>query len=418
MDNQRLNEGESTLFPETPQQSSARLYDYLVVVWRHKRFFVIFTIVGLLLAIAYSLTIPYTYVATATLMPPERESGSRSNFTSLIQSGGIDLFGLGETSSGRIFIEMLQSRTLADSLIERLDLMERLGLPESRIVAIDELKGKIEVEETKSGVIMIGFSIGTPRFPSDEDITKAKTLSAEIVNEAIEVLDILNREKMVTQAKSSREFLGRMVELKQAELDSARLRMATFQKENRAFAVDKQLELVVKSLAETQYRIQTLELEIASVEQEFRPDAQVLANMRGELAELRQQQAAMSTRDVLGMNLDNAPDIAMEYLKRRLDLEVATQVYSYLVSQYNSEQVQEARDLPTISVLDPAVPPEYRSAPRRTFLVMISFFIIVIIGVVLIFLLEWFGKDVRRFSSDYFPRWVKRILRLPSTSGG
>ena len=418
MDNQRLNEGESTLFPETPQQSSAQLYDYLVVVWQHKRFFVIFTIVGLLFAIAYSLTIPYTYVATATLMPPEQKSGPRLNFTSLIQSGGIDLFGLGETSSGRIFTEMLRSRTLADSLIERLDLIERLGLPESRTVAIDELKEEIEVEEAKSGVIMIGFSMATPRFPSDEDITKAKTLSAEIVNEAIEVLDILNREKMVTQAKSSREFLGRMVELKQAELDSARLRMATFQKENRAFAVDKQLELAVKSLAEIQFGIQTLEIEIASVEQEFRPDAQALANMRGELAELRQQQAAMSTRDVLGMNLENAPDIAMEYMKRRLDLEVATQVYSYLVSQYNSEQVQEARDLPTVSVLDPAVPPEYRSAPRRTFLVMISFCIIVIIGIMLIFLLEWFGKDVRRFSSDYFPRWVKRILRLPSTSEG
>ena len=418
MDNQHSNEGESGLFPKTPQQSSARLYDYLVILWKHKRFLLIFILVSLLVATAYTLTIPYTYVATATLMPPEKETGTRSSFTSLIQSGGIDLLGLGGSSSGRIFSEMLQSRTLADSLIERLDLIEQLDLPESRIVAIDELKGEINVDEAKSGVITIGFNIVTPRFPSDEDIHKAKTLSADIVNEAIEVLDIINREKMVTQAKSSREFLGRQVELKRQELDSAGLRMAAFQKENRAFDVDKQVEVAVQSLAEIQARIQKLEIEIAGIEREFQPDAQVMKNLRTQLAELRQQQAKMSGADVFGMSMNDAPDIGMEYFKRKLDLEVATQVYSYLVSQYSSEKVQEARDLPTVSVLDPAVPPEYRSAPRRFFLMLIFTIIIVLVSIVLVFLLEWFGKDLRKFGADHFPRWAQRMFGISSTSEG
>ncbi|MGE3801877.1 MAG: Wzz/FepE/Etk N-terminal domain-containing protein, partial [Candidatus Kapaibacterium sp.] len=150
--------------PDTPAQSSAKLYDYLTIVWRYKRFLTIFVLVGMLLSIAYVMTIPYTYIATAKLMPPEKESGPGSNFTSLIQSGGIDLLGLGGSPSGQVFSEILQSRTLSDSLIERLDLIERLGLPESRIVAIDELKARIGVEEAKSGVIDISFTLSTPRF--------------------------------------------------------------------------------------------------------------------------------------------------------------------------------------------------------------------------------------------------------------
>ncbi len=398
-------------------QSSARLYDYLVILWKRKRFLLIFTLVGLRISIGYVMTIPYTYVATAKLMPPEKESGGRSSFTSLIQSGGIDLLGLGGSSSGQIFSEMLQSRTLADSLIERLDLTERLGLPESRIVAVDELKGRINVEEGKSGVITIGFSVDTPRFPSDEEMVQARMLAAEVVNEAIEVLDILNREKMVTQARSSREFLGRMTEIKRAERDSISLALAEFQKENRAFDVDKQLEVTVQSLAGIRSRIQTLEIEIAAAEQEYQPDAQVIDRMKEQLAELRAQQASVAGRDVLGMDLSDAPDLARQYAGLRLDLEVATQVYTYLESQYHSEQVQEARDLPTVSVLDPAVPPEYRSAPRRTFFVMVAFLIVLVTGIVLVFIMELFGREFGRFAADYFPRLSRKAPRLKRQSG-
>ena len=412
MDSHNSSQQQLITIPETPLKSSARLYDYLAIVWRYKTFLILFVLVGMLVVIGYVMSIPYTYIATAKLMPPDKGGSGRSNFTTLIQTGGIDLFGLGGSSSGQVFTEILKSRTLADSLVERLDLEERLGLPESRIVALDELKESIGVEEAKSGVLTISFATSTPRFPSEEEEEKAKALAAEIVNEAIVILDILNREKIVTNARSSREFLERMTAIKRAERDSVSLLVAEFQKNNRAFDVDKQMEITVQSLAGIRSRIQTLEIEISAAEQEFQPNAQVIEGLKGQLAELRAQQAKIAGTDVLGMNMTNAPELARRYTQLRLDLEVATQVYTYLESQYHAEQVQEARDLPTVSVLDPAVPPEYRSAPRRGFFVTVAFFIILGAAIVLVFVIELFGQDFRRFAVDYFPRWTNRLFRI------
>ena len=85
------------------------------------------------------------------------------------------------------------------------------------------------------------------------------------------------------------------------------------------------------------------------------------------------------------MNLNATPDLVKQYAGLRLDLEVATQVYTYLESLYSSEQVQAARDLPTVSVLDYAEPPALRSSPRRTFIVLIAFGLLVVIGLGLVF---------------------------------
>src|SRR5690606_36686809 len=117
------------------------------------------------------------------------------------------------------------------------------------------------------------------------------------------------------------------------ERDSISLEKAEFQKENRAFDVDKQLAAIVQSLAGIRSRIQMLEIEIAAAEQEYQPDAQVIDRMKEQLAELRAQQSSVAGRDVLGMDLSDAPDLARQYAGPRLDLEVATQVYTYLETQ-------------------------------------------------------------------------------------
>lgn len=404
MDRQNPTEEQQNWEVYTPEQSSARLASYLDVFWRRKWFLMAVVFGGTVLVAAYTFFMPYTYVAEAKLMPPEERSSGQQSFASLLATGGIDLGGLGSSQSAMIFTEILNSRTLADSLITRLDLIERLNLPEKRQLAVQAVKEALYVDDAKSGVVTVQFSAETSRMPSDAEIDSVAQLSAEVVNEAIDLLDILNREKIVTRASRSRDFLKRMTEVKRAALDSAREKLAEFQAENRAFAIDQQLESAVGALAQVQTVIQLKELELAAAQRELNPSSEIIGSLNTELAELRRQQSQLTGTDVLGMDLGSTPELLKEYTGLRLDLEVAAQVYTYLESQYHSEQVQAARDLPTVSVLDNAEPPTLRSSPRRSFIVIIAFVVFMVLGLGLVVVLELFGSEFRDFTATRFSR--------------
>jgi uncharacterized protein involved in exopolysaccharide biosynthesis len=47
-------------------------------------------------------------------------------------------------------------------------------------------------------------------------------------------------------------------------------------------------------------------------------------------------------------------------------------LFEVLAKQYEAAKIDEAKESPAIQVLDPAVPPEKRSSPRRTQLVIIT----------------------------------------------
>jgi LPS O-antigen subunit length determinant protein (WzzB/FepE family) len=44
-------------------------------------------------------------------------------------------------------------------------------------------------------------------------------------------------------------------------------------------------------------------------------------------------------------------------------------VFEFLTQQYEMAKIQEAKELPTVRVMDPAVPPERKSGPIRTLVV-------------------------------------------------
>ena len=61
---------------------------------------------------------------------------------------------------------------------------------------------------------------------------------------------------------------------------------------------------------------------------------------------------------------------------------------AYLESQRMQEAIQEERDLPTIQVVDPAIPPTKRIAPARSLMVMIGSIVSLFGSIVIIILIE------------------------------
>jgi tyrosine-protein kinase Etk/Wzc len=373
------------------------LYDYLIKIARYRWLLLVLIVGGTVLIAVYSMLMPHVYPAAATLLPPDKAEGL--SLVSFLNSGeGFDMSGLSQNSSSEIFVKILKSKTLADSLINRLDLWSVMGLDtSSREIAIMNVQSGFDISTDRHGMISINYNAATPFNPSKAEQHAAAELGAKMVNESIDILDRLNRQKMVTRARRTREFIGRMKDLKRLERDSAQNRLLVFQQRNNAIALDKQVEASISALVEIQSQIQMKELELQSALNDLTHDNKVIENMQSQIAQLKRQRASMesgqSGSDAFALSLRTIPDLARQYAILKLDLEVANEVYTFLEQQYNQEQVQEARDLPTVSVLDWATPSAFRSAPRRTVIVVVGFLVLSIGSLVLIFLID----AVRRY---------------------
>jgi len=64
---------------------------------------------------------------------------------------------------------------------------------------------------------------------------------------------------------------------------------------------------------------------------------------------------SMSTLPILGYRYSD--------LSRQTKIQEA--VFEFLTQQYETAKIDEAKELPTVRVMDPAVPPERKSSPHR-----------------------------------------------------
>ena len=97
------------------------------------------------------------------------------------------------------------------------------------------------------------------------------------------------------------------------------------------------------------------------------------------------------------------PALALEYGRLTRDLKVHETLYALLISQYEQAKLAEARDTPTVQVLDPAIPAERKSRPKIALNVVIAGILSLLIGIFWAFLRE--ALDRRR-----------KVLLRPPTS--
>jgi len=86
------------------------------------------------------------------------------------------------------------------------------------------------------------------------------------------------------------------------------------------------------------------------------------------------------------------PTLALEYGRLMRELKVQETLYTLLTSQYEQAKLAEARDTPTVQVLDPAVPAEKKSKPRIRLNVMIAGILALFVGIFLAFFLEYLER--------------------------
>jgi len=329
---------------------------------------------GLVICVYLFFISPKTYTAPVTILPPA-ESDQMSGLGSLLSGANVGDFLTGKLAPGnsQLFMEILKSRTAAEYVIRKNNLLEYYTA-DNIDEASKELRENLNLDLSKEGIIRLSVNISTNPLPmifSDED--SIKQLSSNVSNSYVEALDKINREKVSYRAKRAREFIEQQLTLTKTELDSAEIRLMRFQKMNKTISLPEQLTSAIESAAKLKAEIVNTEIEIGLLEPNLRPDNQVLVALRKKLSELQKEYKKFDIgADDYLVAFSEAPELGMELAKLLREVKIQNEVYLLLQQQYYKEKIQENRDVPTIDILDEAIPPLKKESPRVVFSTIIG----------------------------------------------
>lgn len=378
--------------PKPAYDDEVSLLDYWRVIWKRRWVIGGLFSAAVLTAMVVSFQMPKIYESTATLLPSldSKEGGGLGALLSAggaAQSLGISMPGAPATPTD-LFVAMLKSRIMADEVIKRFNLKE---LYEAKTMqdARKALEGNTKISVSKEKVTKITVE--------DKDPQRA----ADIANFYVSHLDRLNRTLTVSKASQNRAFIEKRLAETHVDLVKAEESLKKFQTDNKTVAVEAQSTAMIQAAAQIQGQIMAQEVQLEVMSSYLSPDNPDLSRVRSGIEEFKKQLLLLESGrggkgmlpgDRLHPAMITVPSLALDFGRLMRELKVQETLYTLLTSQYEQAKITEARDTPTVQVLDPAIPAEKKSKPSIRLNMMIAGVLALFVGIFLAFLLEYLQR--------------------------
>lgn len=346
----------------------------LPLLWRNRRRLLILAGAGGLMSGLIFFVIPRQYESMVRIMPPDAQSAmgfasmasALSGVPASVAGGG--LAGLvNSRSPNAVFLAILGSRTAEDDIINRFDLRKVYGC-KTYGCARKKLSGRTSVDEDKkTGVVTI--SVG------DRDPVRAKDIAGAYVDELNKLVVVMD----TSSAHRERVFLEGQLQSVKQNLDSASEQLSHFSSSHATMDIQHQGSAMVDAATKLEGELDIAQSQLSALRSGYSPE-----NFRVREAEARVASLTQELRKLGGANSDTDTDPASDQIfpsLRELPLLGATYsdlyrslrldeaVYESLTKQYALAKVEEAKEIPTVTVLDAPDLPE-----KRTFALWLEFF--------------------------------------------
>ena len=329
--------------------------------------------VGLLASLLTAFVIPVRYDSTTRLMPPENQSSSSLMMMAALsgKAGGLgniagDLLGL--KSTGALFTAILLTRTVQDRLVTQFDLEKVYG-SKIRADARLRLQENTQIaEDLKSGIITIAVT--------DHNAKRAAELARAYVTELNTVVVELN----TSSAHRERVFLeGRLVEVRR-DLEIAEQNFSEFASKNTAINIEAQGKAMIEAAGTLEGQLIAAQTELQSLKQVY-----AAGNVRVRATQARVDEIQRRLQDLRGYSetstqsagpaypsIRELPLLGVTYADLYRQTKVQEAVFETLTQQNELAKVQEAKETPSVKVIDPAEVPERRSYPPRLLITILG----------------------------------------------
>jgi capsule polysaccharide export protein KpsE/RkpR len=341
-------------------------------LWERRKLLGKFIFWGAAAALLTAFLIPSRFASTTRLMPPDPPQGQGIAMLATLAGkvgGNLSALGgdlLGLKTSADLFATVLLSRTVQDDLISKFDLRSVYG--ERRWVdARRELTRRTDISiDRKSGVLIIQVT--------DHDPKRASAMAQEYVAQLNNVVTQLN----TSSAHRERVFLEERLEQVKRELESAEKDFSQFASKNAAIDIKEQGKAMVEAAALLEGQLVAAHTELQGLRQIYTDSNIRVRTMQARLNELQRQILKLGGKpESGGDNAETSQDSGLYPSIRKLPLlgvtyadlyrrtKVEETVFEVLTQQYELAKVQEAKEVPSVKVLDPPEVPEKKVFPPR-----------------------------------------------------
>ena len=350
------------------------------LLWANKIFTIKFSILSLIFSISMTLSLPITYRATSVLMHPsgEQDSGILSSLSQIPLAG---LFQAGKDESMN-FLAILKSRTVMQSVIDEFNLVSFYNTDNNEL-ALENLKNNVNLEIEEEGTISISVNVSTGWFHPDSEENTAKIMCSEMANFFVKRLDEVNKGLKIKKASFQRLFIEKRYKDNLKDLKMAEDNLRDFQEKYKMISLPEQTNAAIQAAADIKAQQLSSEVQLGVLSKVYNsshPDVVTLKNKVLELgSKLKEMDFGIGSFDnnELFPAFNDVPELGMKLMRLSREVEIQNTLFAFLTQQYEDAKIQEAKNTPTVEILDYAVQPELKYKPKRARIVIFFFMLTV-----------------------------------------
>lgn len=342
-----------------PEEEGIKVLDVLIVLAKHKNAMLGLPSLVALIVACITLLMPNYYTGITKILPPQQSQSAASAM--LAQLGNVaSLVGTaaGIKNPSDLYVGMLRSRSIADNLIQRFNLLKVYNVQYGS-QARKELDRNTTISAGKEGIITVQVD--------DKDPKRAADIANAYVDELTKLTSIL----AVTEASQRRLFFEHQLAQARGNLDkaeiSARQGLATG-----LVKVDDQGKAMIETTARLRAQITAKEVQIGAM-RTFAADRNAdLRLAQQELESMKHQLATMEGSIGTQAPAAGAAGQGIENLRLLRDVKYQETMVELLAKQYEIAKIDEAKDSGIIQIMDRAIQPDTKSKPARTLIVLLA----------------------------------------------
>lgn len=360
-------------------EKKSNFTDYLSILFRWKKFIIINFIIAAIVTVAITLLITNLYKSKAVIMLSEQQGlnalGALSNVGSLF--GGF-LGGSGDTQIDKIF-GYLESNRLRNDIINKFDLEDYYEFSEyRREKTLKQLREDLTYDLTDNGFIEISM------------IHSNSDSAANIINYLVKELDKLNREIILQNASNYRKFVEKRYLKNIADLKQAQEDMKLFQTKYGVYTIPEQFQVTFEAIGNLEVELfkKKIQLDIIGINKgvnsnEYNILKSELQKLESNLEKIRDGNYS-DNQSLIFLPQNKLPEIYKKYFTIFGEIEIQTKLLEFILPMYEQAMMEEQKNIPTLIVVDEAVPSELKYFPKRSFIVISVLFLLLIIHLIIV----------------------------------
>ena len=356
-------------------KSDPHILEWFTVLALHRKKVIFISFLGGALLLGFGFLMPVVFESQVTILPPEKQSGVGSLMSFLAGSSALDMMKSQENPALDLFKNILDSRMAAEEVADDPRINRYLStFDTSKLGKAGMLHDALTSEPLRNGMLNVTVDLPTHWLAASDEIDSARKLSAYVANLFVSKLDKFNRERLSTTAHNTRVFVESQYQIRMHQLDSLYTLFQQFQEEHKTISLSEQLNSTVSAAAMLAAQLQQNEIQLGVEERELSPNSSRMQTLKAQIEAARDALKKYDDGSVgeYSIALRSVPELSRRVANFTREIKLLEQVSGYLRQQLEQERINEQRSLPSLQVLDNAIPPQKKSSPHKLALLILG----------------------------------------------